>query len=336
MVGMRSAALTAAALTLSAAATAAAQPEPAAEPVPEPAAEPAPELAAEPAVPPERVSVDEAVPTVGRMMSAEIGDVRTNLSDWAVGPPGWDVGGEMVFITSDLGLADDRPLKLTDVGILRARLRYTATRRIELSAAVDALAKQPAYTDELAFQGGRGAMKIAVSRAWALAAGVAGGPALGDGQWGSAATGVVYRKHPHETLSFQLHGGALATALRLPADDPWLTEVTAGGRIMLHTPNGWFGAWAGAELAFPVVHHEALDPATRLDVELGMAYAVVDDWDLFVEASIRDRGDAGLPATQLPILDGGFDQRQLIVGVVRRFDGKHDDGDRDALLIGHR
>ena len=288
--------------------------------------------------PPADEPVVEGAPAVTRELSLQAGDVRTNLSDWAVGPPGWDVGGELVFLTSDLGLAEGRALQMTDVGVARARVRYTASQRVELSGAVDLLAKQPAYTDERPFQGARAGLKVAVNPTWALATGVSGGPTLdvmGDdgGLWASAATAVVYRKHPDQTLSFQLTGGALATALRLPADDPWLTEATLGGQLMLHTPNGWFGMWAGASLAIPVVHHDALDPATRLDVDLGAAYAVVEDWDIYVEGSIRDRGDAGMPATQLPILDGGFDQRQLMVGVARRFAGK-DRHTRDALLIG--
>ena len=273
--------------------------------------------------------------------AAEIstGDVRSATRDWLVGPPGWDVGGELRFITSSLGLVEGRALKLTDIGILRARLRYTASKRIELFASVDALAKQPSYSDSLPFQGATLGLKVAVSRKWALTAGVSGGPTLGDdGAWGDGATQVVYRSHPDETLSFQVSGGAKATALRFDdAPDQWLTEATAGGNVMLHTPNGWFGAWLGANLAVPVVASDHLDPNTRLDLTIGTVYAVVPAWDVYAEASIFDRGDAGMPGTMLPILDGGFDQKQIVIGVVRRFDGKQSSRrGNDALMLSAR
>ena len=35
-----------------------------------------------------------------------------------------------------------------------------------------------------------------------------------------------------------------------------------------------------------------------------------------------DRGDLANPATRLPILDGGFDQKQIVFGVVRHIEGK--------------
>lgn len=279
-------------------------------------------------------------PTVSRTIAesyADSGDVRAATRDWLVGPPGWDVGGELRFITSDLGLVEGRALKLTDVGLLRTRVRYTASRRIELHAAVDVLAKQPAYSDSSPFQGATAGMKVAVSRRWALAASASGGPTLGDdGLWGDGATAVVFRSHPDQTLSFQVAAGAKATALRFDdGPDPWLTEATAGGNVMLHTPNGWFGFWIGANLAVPVVASAELDPNTRLDVTAGTVYAFVKEWDLYAEASIVDRGDAFMPATMLPILDGGFDQKQIVLGVVRRFEIKKSPP-RDALMLSKR
>ncbi|MBK9034586.1 MAG: hypothetical protein IPL61_25515 [Myxococcales bacterium] len=269
------------------------------------------------------------------------GDMRASTRDWLVGPPGWDVGGELRFITSDLGLADGRALKLTDVGLVRARVRYTAARRVELFGSIDALAKQPAYADSAPLQGITAGLKVAVSRAWALSATASGGPTLGDdGQWGTGGTAVVYRSHPDQTLSFQVAGGASATALRMDATpDQWLTELTAGGQIMFHTPNGWWGTWLGASIAVPVAASADLDPNTRLDVSVGSVYAVAPTWDIYLEGSIVDRGDAGMAATMLPILDGGFDQRQLVVGVVRRFDGARDHGRGrrgDPMLVGAR
>jgi hypothetical protein len=64
----------------------------------------------------------------------------------------------------------------------------------------------------------------------------------------------------------------------------------------------------------------SLDPRPRLDINVGAAVRLADMWDLSVELSIIDRGDAADPATRLPILDGGFDQIQVSVGVSRRVD----------------
>lgn len=298
--------------------------------------------AAEPEAEPSRPATDQPPPAdiglTAETISGRYGDVRDNVNDWAVGPPGWDVGGELRLITSDQGLGGEPALKLSDVGLLRARLRATASRRIETFGAVDLLAKQPSYTDELVVQGATFGVKVAVSRRWALATQLAGGPTLGDsGYWGGGGTAMIYRAHPDETLSFQASAGASATALRLDdnaVDDPWLTELSAGGMIMIHSPNGWFGMWLGAALDVPVVHSDGLEPATRLDLTIGTVYAVVKDWDIYVEAGIFDRGDAGHPETQLPILDGGFDQRTIVIGVTRRFEGKHASHHRtgDALL----
>jgi len=251
------------------------------------------------------------------------GDVRSYTRDWLVGPPGWDVGGELRLITSDLpGLGGDRPLKLTDVGLMRTRVRFTASRRVEAFASLDLLAKQPAFSDSSPVQTATVGLKVAVTRAWALTAVTRGGPTLGDdGLWGGASTAVVYRSHPHETMSFQITGGASATALRFSdAPDQWLTEATAGGTVMFHTPRGEWGTWLGASFAAPVVASDALDPSARLDVTIGSVYALAPAWDVYAEGSIVDRGDADMPATMLPILDGGFDQRQLVIGVVHRFD----------------
>lgn len=329
----------AAALTLTLAAGTAASDDPPAPPppTPQPADEPsspAPDVEPRPSSrPPPTIEL-----SAGRVYSSSSGDVRTNLGDWAVGPPGWDMGGELRLLTSDQGVGGGAPLKLSDVGLLRAKVRVTASRRIEASGAVDLLAKQPSYTDELVVQGATFGVKVAVSRKWALATSVAGGPTLDDsGFWGSGGTALVYRSHPDETLSFQVSAGASATALSLDGDgdDPWLTEASAGGMIMIHSPNGWFGMWLGGGLNVPVVHADAIEPATRLDLTVGTVYAVVPDWDIYLEAGIFDRGDAGHPATQLPILDGGFDQRTIMVGVSRRFAGKSRDRDRsgDALLL---
>jgi hypothetical protein len=76
-------------------------------------------------------------------------------------------------------------------------VRYTAARRVELFGSLDALAKQPAYSDAGPLQRASLGLKLAVSPKWALATATSGGPTIADdGLWGSAATAMVFRAHP--------------------------------------------------------------------------------------------------------------------------------------------
>jgi hypothetical protein len=247
-------------------------------------------------------------------------DHRSYASDWLVAPPGWNLGGEMRFITADHALSGER-INMTDMAILRLRTRWTATKRIELSGTVDMLAKQLDTTDEPIPQGGSLAAKIATSRTVAIGASVSGGPILGGGGfWGSAGTGAVHRSHIEKFIAFQVGGGALATAVDQDRmERKWQADAVLSSELVFHTPRGEWAMWGGVEMAFPVVHADTIDPSSRLDVTLGTVFAAVRDWDLYAELTIRDRGNTMMPETVLPIADGGFDQKQLVVGITRRF-----------------
>ena len=66
-----------------------------------------------------------------------------------------------------------------------------------------------------------------------------------------------------------------------------------------------------------------LDPSVQLGLYVGGVVSPRgSNWDLFVVYSFVDRGDLERPETTLPILDGGFDQRQLAIGVQHRFGAK--------------
>lgn len=247
-------------------------------------------------------------------------DHRAYAKDWLVAPPGWNLGGEMRFITADHALSGEQ-IDMTDMAILRLRTRWTATRRIELSGTVDLLAKQLDTTDEPIPQGGSIAAKIATSRTVAIGTSVSGGPILGGGGfWGSAGTGAVHRSHIERFIAFQVGGGALATTVEEDQmERRWQADALLSSELVFHTPRGEWAMWAGVEMAFPVVHADTIDPSSRLDVTLGTVFAAVRDWDLYAEFTIRDRGNTTMPETVLPIADGGFDQRQLVVGITRRF-----------------
>ena len=52
---------------------------------------------------------------------------------------------------------------------------------------------------------------------------------------------------------------------------------------------------------------------------MGTVFSAVRDWDIYTELTFRDRGTTMMPETTMPIADGGFDQRQIVVGIIRRF-----------------
>ncbi|HEY3805853.1 MAG TPA: hypothetical protein VGL61_24765 [Kofleriaceae bacterium] len=79
----------------------------------------------------------------------------------------------------------------------------------------------------------------------------------------------------------------------------------------------------------PAYHHGhdpvsemPLDPQPRLDVDFGTSVQLNDDWYLSADLTIMDRGDLANPATRLPVLDGGFDQIQIMVEITRRIRGR--------------
>ncbi|MBK7073290.1 MAG: hypothetical protein IPH44_13400 [Myxococcales bacterium] len=298
------------------------EPAPAPAPPPPPSDEPAP-----PADPtadqPPRATVETTSFDAGEVRTLAAGesiDVRSYAKDWLVAPPGYNIGGELRFITASTS-PDGPRVRFTDLALLRLQTRWTASRRIELSGSVDLLAKQPDSRKDIFIQGGGLGVKIATSKANAIAAGVAGGPTMGDdGFWGSVGTGVIHRSRIEQFLAFQYGGGASATGLRM-GDDPavWQAGLAASSELVFHTPRGEFATWLGFDLELPVVHSDALDPRSRLGVTVGMVFAAVKDWDLYTTFSWRDRGTTDLPATTLPIIDGGFDQKQFAVGLTRRF-----------------
>lgn len=246
-------------------------------------------------------------------------DVRSYASDWLVAPPGWNIGGEMRFITADSAPTGER-IKLTDMALLRLQTRWTTTRRLELSASADVLAKQLDTTHDPLLQGGSLGAKIATSRTVAIAAGVSGGPAIGSGWWGDAAIGVVHRSRIEDFIAFQVGAGGLATMVNVKdTARKWQADATGSAELTFHTPRGEWALWLGTTLALPVAHADTIDPSTRLDLTIGTVYSAVRDWDIYAEITFRDRGTTTMPTTTLPIVDGGFDQRQFVVGITRRF-----------------
>jgi hypothetical protein len=242
-----------------------------------------------------------------------------------------EVASELTFVTSRGQMAGVPQLYFTDVGLWRTDVAYSISPRWRVAGSVGFLAKQPATIDEPFWQSGGLSLAYATSRRTAVALGVDGGSLLyGLGHHGGVGLSLLARTRMNEFVSWEGRLGASATRLFLDEGDAnaWFAEASGSGEVQLC----WgacklhYGAtWFGLDLAVPVYHHEldgvggganALDPRTRLGVTLGTYFNVSAHWDMRVTLAWVDRGDAEKPATQLPILDGGFDQVQLSVGLM--------------------
>ena len=268
-------------------------------------------------------------PEVGYVTVAS-GDARSYSADWLILPAGGaTVGGHLRFLTAEGGLGDEA-LRFTDVVLLDVNGRLSLGGTGELFASTTLLPKQPSRTGELLWQGSSLGGRVGFAERFAASVRATIGPALAHtGQWATADVGIEARKSLHETLRVQGLLGASATALFLegtPERRLGFGEVVAGGEVVLRAPNGAAAMWLGTEFRFPVARTASpagaradLDPQTRVNFRVGGVLSYIRDWDLYAELVVNDRGELREPTTRLPILDGGFDQTLLVLGVTRRF-----------------
>jgi len=255
---------------------------------------------------------------------------RGVAADYLVLPSGGELTAQMRFITSDAVLSTEK-LKFTDLALFGVSGRWSLFTRLELAADVELLAKQPSYTDEKPWQSVGVTLRSPLGEHVALALAGAGGHLLDhSGMWTREALTIEWKKPIHKILAFDVQAGVDGmglTAKPTTSASAFLTEVSLRTTALFREPDGHWGAWLGIGYAVPVqasgrdpTTEMAIDPQPRLDFHLGTVLAVVDSWDLYTDYSIIDRGDVSDPATRLPILDGGFDQHQIVFGVTRHFE----------------
>ena len=247
-------------------------------------------------------------------------DVRSYASNSLVLPEGgFQLGGELTFLTST-ERASGEDLRFTDVVLVRPRARYSFG-GIETFAGVDVLAKQPSTNDDAVFLGGHLGGRLAVGKTHAMWLRASGGPLRAElGAWASADAGAEWRKFIARYAAFQLAAGATANRLFVDeGEESMFAEVAVSGQTVFMVPTGEAGAWVGTEFYFPIAERGPFAPHTRVNVRLGVVLSAIESWDLYAEIVAIDRGDVEDPATMLPILDGGFDQTQLVMGIIRRF-----------------
>jgi len=266
--------------------------------------------------------------------------------NYLVMPSGGELSAQMRFITADRMLEGDS-LKFTDLALFGVSARYSVFSRLELGASVHLLPKQPSTTDEKPWQSVGGHLRSPLGKNVALQLSVAGGHLMShSGKWVSEALTLEWKKPIHEILDFDIQGGVSGLGLDAPSSQSraFITEVGFNTTALFHDPRGHFGAWIGIGYAVPVQSSGKdpttnlwIDPQPRLNFHAGTVLSLVKKWDLYVDFAIVDRGDAGIAGTQLPILDGGFDQKQVVFGITRHIEGSkkrsNDSGDDGGSLL---
>ena len=281
-------------------------------------------------------------------INVSAGSYRGVAEDYLVMPSGGELGAQMRFITAD-SMAGAGPLKFTDLALFGVSGRYSVFRKLELSAQVDLLPKQPSTTDEKPWQSVGAGLRSPLGQHVALALSGAGGHLLAhEGMWTREALTLEWKKPiEQEFLSFDVRAGVDGLGLQAPntRDSAFLTEVGVATSALFRIPDGKWGAWGGISYAVPVQHRGndpttglAIDPQPRLDFHAGTVLSLVKEWDLYADFAVIDRGDASRPGTRLPILDGGFDQKQIVFGVIRHIEGPHHDsgGSDDPMQLSRR
>jgi hypothetical protein len=236
-----------------------------------------------------------------------------------------EVGGELVLLTADQDLLG-QPLKLTDVALLPLHVRMSVAKSLELSAHTELLAKQSESMHEPAWQGLGGAIRVPFGSHFAGSVHLAYGPLMfREGSVWQEESSLLVKLEANDWIRFELRAGQAVTALDYSgpiSGTASIQEVMAHAEVQFGERGG--GAWLGVDYYVPVAsvtRSAPLNPKVRLNLQAGCILSPRDTgWDLYAVYGIVDRGDVAHPGTTLPILDGGFDQRQFILGVQHRFD----------------
>jgi hypothetical protein len=238
-----------------------------------------------------------------------------------------ELGSDLVFVTTRGELVGVPELFFTDLALWRVQVAGTPTGGLRISAGSSFLAKQPSRLDEDFWQSSELGARLAVGKGMAVGLDGQFGTLMDDlGHHAGAALTFQARKRMNELVHWQTRLGVAGTQLYFDDDSPTFVEAAAQAQVQFcwgpcHYRYG--ATWFGVSLAVPLHHSDdAIDPNTRLDATLGTYFNVNNRFDMLLTLSWIDRGDADAPETQLPIVDGGFDQVQLGFGVLAHFGGK--------------
>ncbi len=249
----------------------------------------------------------------------------------------WEIGASLNFVTSEESLGNQK-LAFTDVMLLRLHSKI-ALGRFEIFAGSDILPKQPSYTNEHVWQGSLAGFRTAIDESLSVWLRAQGGPQLDKaGFWAGADMAAQYRYELQDVLFFESALGLAHTQLFFKEEvgrKYFVDEVfTTVGLAIRDPDDGEFGVWLNFDYYYPVFHRPtsenpdpetlgSLDPQPRVNMHIGALGAITDNVSLFVDYSILDRGDLETQVTTLPVLNTGFDQRQIIFGFMRHFGGEN-------------
>ncbi|MBL4633021.1 MAG: hypothetical protein JKY56_04070 [Kofleriaceae bacterium] len=267
----------------------------------------------------------QATPTTDTevLLAAEHGMVMPEPDGPGDPPLPWEIGVSLNFITSEPSLGGET-LEFTDLMLMRLHTLFSFS-HFDLFLGTDILPKQPSYTDELAWQGSLLGVRTNFwddFSAWTRAQ---GGPILGqDGYWVGGDFALEHHLDLQKFLFVDTSLGFSHNQLLYDQDDgkTYISDevFTRVGLSLRDPEKGLFAAWLNFDYYLPVYGNPgAIDPQPRVNMRMGALSAVSQRVDLFIEFSILDRGDLEDARTTLPILNGGFDQRTLIMGFMRHF-----------------
>ncbi|MDQ3335933.1 MAG: hypothetical protein M4D80_12255 [Myxococcota bacterium] len=289
---------------------------------------------------------EERSPATADVMSVSRGSHRGVAQDYLVAPAGGELTSSMKFLMTEPSLGGEA-MKFSDLALFNVGGRWSFFSKLELSLEASFLAKQPSFTDEKPWQSVGGAIRTPIGKRAALQISAAGGHLIGhEGMWTKEALLLQWRQEiAEDIMQFDITAGVDGVSLSAPrASSAFITEVAFMTSALFREPSGHWGGWVGLGYAVPVAFRGqdpttgmSVDPQPRLDFRIGTVLSLVKNWDLFAELAIVDRGDMEDPATRLPIMDGGFDQKQVMLGVTRHIDGKRrrsgDNDDNHAMRL---
>ncbi len=279
--------------------------------------------------------------TIGRITCAEAASYSPNpgtKGSKRIVLPSQDVevGGEMVFITADERLdafGDQRnEIRYTDVGLLRLRGRRSFNDWLEIYAGTSLLAKQPADWNEAIWQGAQVGARMVFTDGLAAKLGGGGGPLFEErGHFWQLTPELQFKYNADHLLRFDLGLGSNTLVIDARADTEtfWLEELVSHAETQFGDHHGAF--WVRLDYAVPLASGPGstapdaatgrfLDPQVRLSMQAGGVLTIRSGWDAFLAYTFVDRGELDRPETMLPILDEGFDQSQIMLGVQHRFE----------------
>lgn len=277
---------------------------------------------------------------------------RGVAEDYLVMPRGGELSAQMRFITADAMLGPRDELKFTDLALFGISGRWSLFSKLELGASIDLLPKQPSETDEKPWQSVAFSLRSPLGRHIALQVSGGGGHLMNhSGKWTHESLTLEFKKPiDPKFLAFDVKAGVNGLGLDAPntSSSAFLTEVAVSTTALFHEPRGHWGAWLGIGYAVPVqasgkdpTTDRKIDPQPRLNFHAGTVLSLVPKWDIFVDFGVIDRGDLADSTTRLPILVGGFDQKQIIFGITRHIEVKpaprdryDSDGGGDDMRLG--